>query len=151
MTINEYQQLAGRTIPASVKCSQSQMITNAALGMCGEAGEVADIVKKWQYQGHEISKEKLAEEAGDIAWYIAMMATALDMNLEDLMRANIGKLKKRYPDGFSAEKSINREEYRKIPRHFFHCSDCKYSDSVGRFSLVQEERHRREPQRKGLR
>lgn len=107
MTINEYQQLAMTTLNPAL--SKKDVLINGVMGLCGESGEAIDIVKKWLAQGHELDKEKLAKELGDICWYLAETATALDLSLEDIMTANIQKLKKRYPDGFSAEKSINRE------------------------------------------
>ena len=65
-------------------------------------------VKKWMAQGHELDKEHLAKELGDVAWYLAEAATALDISLEDIFKANIDKLKKRYPDGFETKKSLVR-------------------------------------------
>ena len=70
--------------------------------------EAIDIVKKWLAQGHELDKERLAKELGDIAWYLAEAATALDLSLEQILQANIDKLKKRYPDGFDTKRSIVR-------------------------------------------
>ena len=81
---------------------------DGVMGLCGESGEAIDIVKKWLAQGHELDKEKLADELGDIAWYLAETAHALDIPLEAIFRGNIEKLKRRYPDGFDAERSINR-------------------------------------------
>ena len=107
MTINEYQQLAMTTLNPAL--SKKDVLINGVMGLCGESGEAIDIVKKWLAQGHELDKEKLAKELGDICWYLAETATALGLSLEDVMIANIEKLKKRYPEGFSAEKSINRE------------------------------------------
>ena len=80
------------------------------MGLCGESGEAIDIVKKWLAQGHELDREKLKKELGDICWYLAETATALDCDLEDIMAANIEKLQKRYPEGFDAEKSVNWTE-----------------------------------------
>ena len=60
--------------------------------------------------GHDLDKDHLAKELGDIAWYLAEAATALDMDLEDILQANIEKLKKRYPEGFSSSASVNREK-----------------------------------------
>jgi NTP pyrophosphatase (non-canonical NTP hydrolase) len=80
------------------------------MGLCGESGEAIDIVKKHLAQGHELDKAHLAKELGDIAWYLAETATALDLNLEDVFQANIDKLKKRYPEGFDALRSIHRED-----------------------------------------
>lgn len=108
MTINEYQKLAMTTLNPSL--SEKDVLINGVMGLCGESGEAIDIVKKWLAQGHELDKEKLAKELGDICWYLAETATALGLNLEDIMAANIEKLKKRYPEGFDSSRSVNREE-----------------------------------------
>jgi len=106
MTVNEYQNLAMTTLNREL--SQKDILINAVMGLCGESGEAIDIVKKHLFQGHGLDKEKLAKELGDIAWYLAETATALDMDLEDIFDANIEKLRKRYPEGFDAERSIHR-------------------------------------------
>ena len=106
MTINEYQNLAMKTL--NPELNKKDVLINGVMGLCGESGEAIDIVKKWLAQGHELDKDKLAGELGDIAWYLAETAYALEIPLEDIFQANIGKLKQRYPDGFSAERSINR-------------------------------------------
>ena len=103
MTVNEYQTLAMTTL--NPELSKRDVLINSVMGLCGESGEAIDIVKKWLAQGHELDKAHLAKELGDIAWYLAEAATALDMNLEEILQANIEKLKKRYPDGFSCERS----------------------------------------------
>ena len=108
MTINEYQKLAMTTLNPALK--PKDVLINSVMGLCGEAGEAIDIVKKWMAQGHELDREHLAKELGDIAWYLAEAATALDLPLEDVLQANIDKLKKRYPDGFRTERSEVREE-----------------------------------------
>ena len=107
MTVNEYQKLAMTTLNPAL--DRKDVLINGVMGLCGESGEAIDIVKKWLAQGHELDKEKLAKELGDIAWYLAETATALDLNLEDIFQANIEKLKKRYPEGFDAQRSIHRE------------------------------------------
>lgn len=106
MTINEYQKLAMTTL--NPELSQKDVLINSVMGLCGESGEAIDIVKKWLAQGHELDKKHLAEELGDIAWYLAEAATALDLLLEEILQANIDKLKQRYPKGFETEKSQNR-------------------------------------------
>ena len=106
MTINEYQKLAMTTLNPAL--DKKDVLINGVMGLCGESGEAIDIVKKWLAQGHELDREKLAKELGDIAWYLAETACALDIPLEDILRANIDKLKKRYPEGFDAQRSINR-------------------------------------------
>ncbi len=108
MTVNEYQKLAMTTL--NPELSKKDVLINGVMGLCGESGEAIDIVKKHLAQGHELDKEKLAKELGDIAWYLAETATALDLNLEDIFQANIEKLRKRYPEGFDAERSIHRKE-----------------------------------------
>lgn len=108
MEINEYQKLAMTTLNPAL--SQKDVLINSVMGLCGESGEAIDIVKKWLAQGHELDKEHLAKELGDIAWYLAEAATALDLNLEDILEANIEKLKKRYPEGFDIHRSLERNE-----------------------------------------
>lgn len=108
MKINEYQQLAMTTL--NPELGKKDVLINAVMGLCGESGEAIDLVKKHLAQGHDFDKEKFAKELGDIAWYLAEAAYAIDMPLEDILVANIEKLKKRFPEGFSKEKSINREE-----------------------------------------
>ena len=107
MTINEYQKLAMTTLNKDIP--QDKIIVNACLGLSGECGEVNDLIKKHLFQGHPLNKDDLINELGDIAWYLAEAATALDVDLESILISNIEKLKKRFPDGFSVEKSINRK------------------------------------------
>lgn len=106
MTPNEYQKLAMTTL--NPQLGQKDVLINAVMGLCGESGEAIDIVKKHLHQGHELDQEKLIKELGDIAWYLAEAATALDIDLETVLERNIEKLKSRYPEGFSAERSIHR-------------------------------------------
>ena len=107
MTINEYQKLAMTTL--NPELSEKDVLINGVMGLCGESGEAIDIVKKWLAQGHELDREKLKKELGDICWYVAETATALGISLEEIMEANIEKLRKRYPQGFDADRSVNRE------------------------------------------
>ena len=106
MDINEYQELAMTTLNSEL--SKKEVLINSVMGLCGESREAIDIVKKWLAQGHELDKEHLAKELGDIAWYLAEAATALDLPLEQIFRANIEKLKKRYPEGFDTKHSAVR-------------------------------------------
>ena len=108
MEINEYQELAMTTLNKEIPFDQ--LLINAALGLSGEVGEVNDLLKKHLFQGHQLDKEKVINELGDIAWYLAEAATALDIKLEDIFVKNIAKLKERYPEGFDSDRSINREK-----------------------------------------
>ena len=106
MDINAYQALAMTTL--NPELNKKEVLINSVMGLCGESGEAIDIVKKWLAQGHELDKAHLAKELGDIAWYLAEAATALDIPLENILQANLDKLKKRYPEGFEAKRSITR-------------------------------------------
>jgi NTP pyrophosphatase (non-canonical NTP hydrolase) len=107
MDFREYQRLATRT---ARKGDFQKDLVNAALGLTGEAGEVADEVKKHVFHGHGLDAHKLKKELGDILWYVAWAASTLGLDLSEIAAANIDKLKKRYPNGFSESDSINRKE-----------------------------------------
>ena len=107
MTINEYQQLALRTEPPTD--DWKDRITNGLMGLNGEAGEAIDIIKKHFFHKHPLNREHLAKELGDVAWYLAVTADAIDYKLEDIFQMNIDKLKARYPDGFDSERSKHRQ------------------------------------------
>ena len=106
MKVNEYQKLAMRTL--NPELDKKDVLINSVMGLCGESGEAIDIVKKWLAQGHELDKEHLAKELGDIAWYLAEAATALDLSMEEILKANIEKLERRYPEGFDTRRSVER-------------------------------------------
>ena len=108
MTFNEYQDKAMTFL--NNKLSKKDVLINGVMGLCGESGEVIDIVKKHHAQGYELDKEKIIEELGDVCWYIAEIAYVLDVKLEDVFEGNINKLSKRYKNGFSKEESINRNK-----------------------------------------
>lgn len=129
MTPNEYQKLAMRTndgcnvgrLKAACQCDAPDFgqpsagtryadLVCGALGLTGESGEVADLVKKTIFHGHKFSySTEIKEELGDALWYIALICNALHISLEEVMEQNIEKLKKRYPKGFSEEASRNRQ------------------------------------------
>ena len=106
MTANEYQRQALRTL--NPKLSKQEILVNGVMGLCGESGETIDIVKKHLFHGHPLDKEALKKELGDIAWYLAETAYALDIPLEDILKANIAKLQERYPEGFETRRSLER-------------------------------------------
>ena len=109
MTINEYQAAALRTAQTE-EVAPIELVMNAALGLCGESGEVADLVKKYLFQGHELDFDHIAKELGDIAWYLAVGAYAIGYDLETILQMNVDKLKARYPNGFSTDRSLHRAE-----------------------------------------
>ena len=107
MTIREYQDLAMRTL--NPELSRKDVLINSVMGLCGESGECIDIVKKWLAQGHELDKQKLAKELGDVAWYLAEAATGLGVDLSEVLQRNLDKLHARYPQGFDTKRSQQRE------------------------------------------
>ena len=108
-----YTDLALKTLNKDV-FEQKDLILNASLGLSGEVGEVNDIIKKYMYHGHKLdddTKEKIILELGDVCWYVALMAWAIDKTkFEDVLNKNIAKLEKRYHGEFSTEKSVNRKD-----------------------------------------
>lgn len=108
-TFAEYQAEALRT--AGVPWDKEKQLTCGGLGIAGEAGEVADLIKKAIFHEHGIEnlRDKIIEEMGDTFWYLSYLSFALDVPLEEVAARNIEKLKKRYPDGFDVERSRNRE------------------------------------------
>lgn len=88
------------------------LLLTAAIGMGSEAGEFQEIVKKLIFQGKPYTgeiREHMIRELGDVLWYVANAATALDVTLEDIVQANVNKLRVRYPEGFEAFRSENRD------------------------------------------
>lgn len=108
MTGNEYQWLASRTINKNM--SKAEQEYHALHGMVSEIGELHGIYQK-EYQGHiESTDEHRKKEVGDLIWFIAEYCTTQDWDFDDVMQLNIDKLRARYPEGFSAERSIHRAE-----------------------------------------
>lgn len=109
METRDYELMASRTI--NLKLNHPNQLLNAALGLCGESGEFADLIKKGFYQGHgldETQREKLIKELGDILWYVNLASKLLDTSLAHIMQVNIRKLMERYPQGFSELGSRDR-------------------------------------------
>lgn len=106
ITADDYQRQAMRTLNPAL--SKKDVLINGVMGLCGESGEAIDIVKKYLAQGHPLNREKLMEELGDVAWYLAETAYALDVSLDQVLRLNLEKLRQRYPQGFSQNQSTHR-------------------------------------------
>ncbi len=108
MQLDEYQKLSARTLGGDR--TQHQQLANAALGLTGEAGEVAEIIKKHLFHATPLDQDALAKELGDCLWYIAAFGTVLGLSLNDIAERNVAKLRKRYPEGFDTDRSRNRTE-----------------------------------------
>lgn len=109
MTGIQYQKLAMRTAPDDSFASREERLFHGVFGLASEAGEVAGILQK-TYQGHGLDDEHIKKELGDCLWMIAECCTALGCTIDEVMRINISKLMERYPEGFSADRSLHRAE-----------------------------------------
>jgi len=107
MELAEYQALAQRT--SNPALTQYEHLLNGALGLAGEAGECCDLVKKNGFQDGREIRDDLVDELGDELWYIAETATAMNISMDEIACHNLEKLRRRYPDGFDAERSLHRE------------------------------------------
>ena len=108
ISFNEYQLEAFKLISEKGK---ADLLTNGVLGLAGESGECCDIIKKHKYQGHELNKDDLIEELGDVLWYVAETCSGLNITLEEVAIRNLDKLHKRYHGSkFSEKDSINRKD-----------------------------------------
>ena len=109
LTLGEYQKLSLRTANPGIRKGPPIQL-NWALGLCGEAGEAAEIVKKHYYHGHPVDYDGLEKELGDCLYYLSVFAHSFGLDLEQIALHNVEKLKKRYPERFSEERSRNRDE-----------------------------------------
>lgn len=107
MHLDEYQRLAARTLNPAL--DRERRLMDAAAGLAEEAGETLGRLRKHLYVGHPLDREGVVKELGDVLWCLAAVATALDVPLHEVAEANIAKLRRRYPDGFTVEGSLGRE------------------------------------------
>ena len=101
------QELEGQGFP-------SERLLTASVGMCAEAGEFTEVVKKIVFQGKPVNEDNLfhlKRELGDIMWYVMQACMGLDISLDEVIEMNVDKLVKRYPGGeFDVHYSENRQE-----------------------------------------
>lgn len=113
MTAKEYQELAAKYLIENQNHDYSKdemLIVWNALGLAGEAGEVANLVKKGVFHRHGLERASIRKELGDVLWYATALCTYLGLDLGEVMKANIDKLQLRYPDGFTFADSKNRAD-----------------------------------------
>lgn len=108
MHLNTYQRQTARSDNSSLSRLDKQIMH--AMGLAGEAGEVVEMLKKSFYHGHDLSPAALAGELGDVLWYMARLADDFGLDMENIARLNVNKLKRRYPEGFSHDASRNRDD-----------------------------------------
>ncbi|EOA09533.1 nucleoside triphosphate pyrophosphohydrolase family protein [Pediococcus acidilactici] len=95
MEFNEYQKKANKTL-----LGNEQVLTNCALGLAGESGQVVNLVKNYTFRGDDLDKEQLTKEMGDVLWYLSQVAQWADIPFEEVAQKNIKDLAKRYPHSF---------------------------------------------------
>lgn len=115
-TVNadDYQKQAARTLiakPDKQYTTYELMLVWNAIGLAGEAGEVAEHIKKGVFHQHGVDVDKMKKELGDVLWYVAALCTKMGISMDEVMALNVAKLKERYPDGYSPADSRNRKEY----------------------------------------
>jgi len=108
MTLDDYNVLAVRTL--NDLGSFKNNLVHMALGITGEAGEVADVIKKHYAYGKTLDVQHLVEEVGDIMFYLNGLLAEVDVEWAEVLELNIKKLEARYPDlRFNADHAINRD------------------------------------------
>src|SRR5688572_17208871 len=107
MDLNEYQQLALRT--AHRQTQREDDLLHGAAGVATEAGELMDIFKRYRFYGKPVDWVHVKEEVGDVLWYLALVCESAGIPLEEAARANIEKLRVRYPEKFDADQALKRD------------------------------------------
>ena len=96
MEFNEYQAAANRTLYGN-----EQVLTNCALGLAGESGQLIDLIKDYTFKGKDLVRDKLVAEMGDVLWYLSQIAEWADISFDEVAQKNIDILNHRYPNGFT--------------------------------------------------
>jgi NTP pyrophosphatase (non-canonical NTP hydrolase) len=110
LTLADYERAAARTVNAGL--TPPERLLDAAAGLAEEGGEVLGLVRKHLFMKHDLDRERLAKELGDALWCLTTVATAAGLSLDSVATANIEKLRRRYPDGYSDAASTRREDAR---------------------------------------
>ena len=126
MNFQEYTQNCYRTF--QYQATENETISMLCMGLSGEAGEVIDYLKKIIYHKHDFDKQKLMSEMGDMMWYFALLADYFKIDFDEILTSNIAKLKKRYPNGFRIQDSINRAENKTANCLAIDCIGCPETD-----------------------
>ena len=108
LTLIEYQRRAARTLNAALP--REQRLLDATAGLAEEAGEALGLVRKHAFMHHELDVARLVTELGDALWCLTAAAGAIGVSLEEVAAANLAKLRRRYPDGYSDERSAERRD-----------------------------------------
>ena len=96
-----------------MKWTEPQRLLTGGIGICSEGGELLDLVKKLLFQGKKPTpelREKIKLELGDVMWYVQQVLIWGGWSLNEILAENTKKLSGRYPEGFSVDKSENRND-----------------------------------------
>ena len=104
--VDTYAEVSARLL----KQDNLMRLLHAAVGMCGESGELIDAVKKSVVYGKELDVANVKEELGDALWYMALALKAIGSSFDEVMELNKTKLEKRYPTGFTEKDAILRAD-----------------------------------------
>ncbi|MBE9390347.1 nucleoside triphosphate pyrophosphohydrolase family protein [Vagococcus salmoninarum] len=96
MEFNEYQSLANRTLHGN-----EQVLTNCALGLASEAGQVLEVIRNYTFENHQMDQEELIKEMGDVLWYLSQIAEWANIPFEEVAKQNIDMLQQRYPERYA--------------------------------------------------
>lgn len=125
MNPSEYQRLAARTECDQMAASHRMhgygnllpiRLNHSIIGALGELGEMAGALERWIHYDRPLDRENLKEEIGDVLWYLAEACNALEIDMGEVMEANIRKLKARYPDKYSDERAAEENRNREAER-----------------------------------
>lgn len=120
MTPSEYQQEAQRT-----ECDQSLArirmveennirLNHSIIGMINELGEISSLLQKKIYYGHRVEEIRWLDEYGDLLWHFVQGLNTLGITLEQVMEANLKKLKVRYPSAFDQDLATEEKRNRQL-------------------------------------
>ena len=107
MNMKSYQELARRT--QNPNLTPRERLEHALWGLSAEVGEVCSLHQK-THQGHAMNGVELRKEIGDVLWMVAELCDVYGYDMGAIAEENIAKLRRRYPAGFSIDKSVHREE-----------------------------------------
>lgn len=98
MEFNDYQELANQTLYGN-----EQILTNCALGLASETGEVLEVIQQYTFENHSLDREQLVKEMGDVLWYLSQIAQWADIPFSEVAESNIKMLQGRYPEMYQAK------------------------------------------------
>lgn len=113
MNFKEYGEYVETLASSQSTASFRDRLLTAALGLAGEAGECADIVKKHVYHGKEFDRDKFIDEMSDVLWYLTFGCNAASITVDELMEYNVQKLNARYKTGKFTHKEFMQKEIKK--------------------------------------